>query len=141
MWLRAYREGMDVPDLRERQSGPRPQVMLGLMVMLLGGMLFFKQLDSWWGFEFNVHIWPFIVIFMGLARLGDPALATEGRPGAYRPGVWLLLVGFWGLLNEYRLFGFHYGTSWPVLVVFAGFMIVWRAVDPIPAAPVAPREP
>jgi hypothetical protein len=115
--------------------------MLGLMVMLLGGMLLFKQLDSLWGFEFSIHIWPFIVIFMGLARLGDPARAPEGRSRTYRPGVWLLLVGLWGLLNEYRLFGFHYSSSWPLLVIFAGFMIVWRAVDPIPAAPVASREP
>ena len=132
---------MDVPELRKRQRGPRPQVMLGLMVMLLGAMLLFKQLDSWWGFTFSVHIWPFIVIFMGLARLGDPSLAPAGRSGAYRPGVWLLIVGLWGLLNEYRLFGFHYGRSWPLLVIFAGFMIVWRSIDPIPAAPVAPREP
>ncbi len=58
------------------------------------------------------------------------------QPGA----VWLLFLGAWGLVNEYRLFGLHYGHSWPVLLIGAGALIVWRAMDPAPPAPVR-REP
>jgi hypothetical protein len=43
--------------------------------------------------------------------------------------MWLLFVGGWGLLNEYRLFGIHYGHSWPILLIGAGVLMVWRAMD------------
>ena len=54
--------------------------------------------------------------------------------------VWLLFLGAWGLVNEHRLLGLHYGHSWPVLLIGAGALIVWRAMDPAPPAPVR-REP
>ena len=46
-----------------------------------------------------------------------------------RSGVWLILVGLWGLVNEWRLFGLTYGTSWPLLVMASGAMMVWRSFD------------
>ncbi len=30
---------------------------------------------------------------------------------------------------EMHLFGLDYGTSWPLMVVGAGLLIVWRAYD------------
>jgi hypothetical protein len=119
----------------DQAGGPplgKPHVIIGLIVMLVGALLLFDRL-GWWGFRMNVPIWPFIVILLGVARLNNGAVDGRGRPRANRAAIWLMIVGCWGLINEYRLFGLTYGDSWPLLIVGAGAMIVWRAVDPVNA--------
>jgi hypothetical protein len=41
----------------------------------------------------------------------------------------LTAVGVWGLISEARLFGFDYSTSWPLLIIAAGMIMVWRAFE------------
>jgi len=131
-------------DMQERPGGPstsRARVVFGLIVMLVGGMMLIDRLDWRWGFEFDVHLWPFILILLGVARLSDRAVDPHGRARGRRSAVWLLVVGVWGLINEYRMFGLSYGTSWPLLLIAAGGMIVWRSMAPAGCTPVARREP
>jgi hypothetical protein len=44
--------------------------------------------------------------------------------------MWLMAIGAWGLVTEYRLLGVHYGRTWPLLVVITGVFVIWRALDP-----------
>jgi hypothetical protein len=85
--------------------------------MTLGLMLLLKNIDSWWDFEFSVHIWPFVLIMLGFARLADPGVDEKGVRKSPRTGWWMVFIGFWGLVSEYRWFGLHYGNSWPLLVI------------------------
>jgi cell wall-active antibiotic response 4TMS protein YvqF len=53
-----------------------------------------------------------------------------------------VFVGCWALANEFALFGFDYGTSWPLVVIGAGVLVVWRALDPVtrPSPPGAQEQ-
>jgi hypothetical protein len=129
---------MDAPAPR---PSSRAQVIFGLVVMLLGAVMLADRMD-WANVHMNVPVWPLFLIFLGLARLRDPRIDSRGRVRFNRVGLWLMFVGVWGLLNEYRLFDVHYRHSWPVLVIGAGILVVWQAVDPLTcvAAMRAPRE-
>lgn len=125
-------------DLRQQPGQPRvgqARVVFGLVVMLIGTLLMLDRLD-WWGVRLNVPLWPWFLIVLGLVRLTDlPADARGGTRGR-RSAVWLLFIGAWGLVNEYRLFGLHYGHTWPILLIGAGVLMVWRSMDHI-----APHHP
>ena len=50
--------------------------------------------------------------------------------GQITVGLACMSVG--GTINELHVFGFHYDTSSPLLVIAAGIMIIWHAVDGAP---------
>ena len=117
------------------------RVVFGLVIMLVGALLLLDRLD-WWGIRLNVPLWPWLLIVLGVVRLIDRSVDGRGCMRGRRSAVWLLFVGAWGLLNEYRLFGIDYGHSWPILVIGAGVLIVSRALDrtPVEAACAAARR-
>jgi hypothetical protein len=129
---------MDMPGHAGQPRIGQARVVFGLVVMLVGTLLLLDRLD-WWGVRLpgwgTVPFWPWILVVLGLARLGDRS--TDGRRGVRgrRSAVWLLFIGAWGLLNEYRLFGLHYGHSWPILLIGVGALVVWRALDQAPTHP------
>src|SRR5689334_23055220 len=95
--------GMDAPPQLDPRPSSRAQVIFGAAVMLLGAAMLADRFD-WTSVHLNVPIWPFFVIFLGLTRLGDPRVDRRGRVRINRVGAWLLFVGTWGLMNEYRFF-------------------------------------
>jgi hypothetical protein len=130
------------PETFLEDDAPRVRlsyVAFGLILLLLGVVLLDDRLE-WIGFRFNVPIWTFILIALGLAKLGEGRVDAHGRWRPNRSGAWLLILGVWGLFNEYRLFGVHYLHSWPLLVIAAGTMVVWHALDPQPCTPTARTE-
>lgn len=104
----------------------RARILFGLIVMLVGIMFMADRLD-WMGFRLNVPLWPWLLVLLGVARIGEGG--SEGR-SLSRSGMWLMAVGAWGLVTEYRLLGTSYGRTWPLLVVIAGVFLIWGAVDP-----------
>jgi cell wall-active antibiotic response 4TMS protein YvqF len=130
---------MDTPGHTEERRVSQARVVFGLVVMLAGTLLLLDRLD-WWGVRLNVPLWPWVLVALGLARLSDRSTDANGCMRGRRSAAWLLLIGGWGLLNEYRIFGIHYGHSWPILLIGAGAMVVWRALDHPPRVTV-PREP
>jgi hypothetical protein len=125
--------GMDAPAYPDNRPISRAQVIFGLVVMLLGAVMLADRFD-WSGVHLNVPVWPFFLIFLGLARLSDRRVDRHGRIRVNRVGGWLMFVGVWGLFNEYRLFDIHYNHSWPLLVIGAGILVVWQALDPLACA-------
>ena len=104
----------------------RARILFGLIVMLVGIMLMADRLD-WMGFRLNVPLWPWLLVLLGVARIGEGG--SDGR-SLSRSGMWLMAVGAWGLVTEYRLLGTSYGRTWPLLVMIAGVFVIWGAVDP-----------
>lgn len=139
---------MDTPGHTEERRVSQARVVFGLVVMLVGTLLLLDRLD-WWGVRLpnwgNVPIWPWMLIVLGLVRLSDRSTDARRCMRARRSAVWLLFIGAWGLLNEYRLFGLHYGHSWPILLIGVGALIVWRSMDEVapnqPTSTPARREP
>jgi LiaF transmembrane domain len=119
---------MDIPGQTNQPRVSQARVIFGLVVMLIGALLLLDRLE-WWGVRLNVPFWPWALIVLGLVRLSGRSKDAKGCPRSRRTAVWLLFAGAWGLLNEYRVFGIHYDHSWPILVIGAGVLIVWRAMD------------
>lgn len=106
----------------------RARVVFGLMVILVGSVLLLDRLD-WGGFHLNVPLWPCVLLLLGLARIGERR--ASGCRGLSPSAAWLIFLAAWGFINEYRLWDFTYGTSWPLVIVGAGAIMVWRAVAPM----------
>jgi hypothetical protein len=103
----------------------RGRVIVGLGVMLVGTLLLADRVD-WWGVRVNVPLWPWLLLFLGLARW---AASSGTHHPVGRMAWWMIAIGTWGLLTEYHLFGFGGGNGWPLLVVLAGIFIIRGALD------------
>jgi hypothetical protein len=130
---------MELQEFGGGQPVSRARVVFGLVVMLVGASMLMDRLD-WWGVRLNVPLWPWVLVLIGFARLSDCGRDAVGRPRLNPTGVWLIFIGAWGLVNEYRLFGLHYHNTWPLLLVGAGTMVVWRAMDPLACMSASKRQ-
>jgi hypothetical protein len=129
---------MDGPDRSSSTPPRRPnagQIGVGTAVLAMGVLLLADRrlqpeiplMRSWW---------PLVLIAMGVSRA---ACARSARDGQLRSGTWLVMVGIWALMSDWHLFGLTFGTSWPLLVIASGVMIIWRAVET--RGPSLRREP
>jgi hypothetical protein len=121
---------MDMAEQAQQRQVSRARVIFGLLIMVVGALMLANRFD--WGVRLNVPIWPWFLIVLGLVRLVNESPDGKECMSSRRTAAWLVFVGAWGLLTEYRLFGLHYGHSWPLLVVGAGVFMVWRALGPAP---------
>lgn len=101
------------------------RVFGGLVIILVGAAMLFDR-TGLADIRLSSHLWPLILIALGLVRMAEPP--RKGRRARNGRGTWLLLLGAWGLVNEFHLFGFDYDSSWPLLIIAAGVAIVWCAL-------------
>lgn len=116
-------------DPGERENGDRHsagRIVAGLIVVAVGVALLVDRLDIA-DSRMIGRLWPFVVLILAIARLTGPRL-TRHRGRARLGGGWLLVVGVWGLVSEFRVWDLDYSRSWPLLVIGAGIMIVVRAL-------------
>ena len=103
------------------------RILAGIAVILAGLAMLADRI----GFR-DLHLssryWPLILVTLGVLRLSD-RVRPDGSRRSARSGVWLVFVGVWGLVSEFGVFGFDYGNSWPLLIIGAGALIVWRAFE------------
>ena len=113
----------ETPEQQPRSG----QVFVGLAIMLVGFGFLVDRMDVW-HINLSYRLWPLFPLAFGLARLiAGPQRTARGRRA--RGGIWLICVGIWGFISEFRLFGFDYDTSWPLLIVGAGLNMVWRSFE------------
>jgi hypothetical protein len=98
------------------------RLFFGVALIVLGAIMFVDRMTP---AEFD-NGWPFLLIVFGIWKLIDPPASRRGVRSR-RFGAWLLFIGCWGLVNELRLFGLDYATSWPLIVAGLGLMMVWRS--------------
>jgi hypothetical protein len=123
--------------MEDSQRAPRggAHLLLGIALIVSGALLLVDRM-AW--MDVDVNYWPFFVIAFGIVRLIDPP--RSGRVArSRRSGMWLLFIGGWGLVNEFHLYGLDYDTSWPLMVVGAGLMLMWRSFEGPGGCP-QPRE-
>jgi hypothetical protein len=119
----AYCRRMELERQPRSRGQNGPLIVAGVIVIAIGVSLLGRRMPDW---EVSGHLWPLILILIGIVKLTSDAPSRPGRRP--RPaGLWLVYLGLWGLLNEFHLFGFDYHSSWPLVVIGAGLMIMWRA--------------
>jgi hypothetical protein len=119
---------MEIPQPSEPPRAHRADLISAGLLTAVVGML----VAAWW---------PFLLIALGAIRLVSPEPSgSHGGRHRGRSGAWLIVVGLWGLVNEAHLFGFDYGSSWPLLVIAVGAMMVWGTLD-AGCGPRVRREP
>jgi cytochrome bd-type quinol oxidase subunit 2 len=111
---------MNATDDRERAHGGR--LAAGVILITLG--VFFLLFDR--GvveMDFPWQWWPLVLVAIGAGRL-----VTATHHDERRAGLWMILLGGWLLVNFLRLFGLGWHNSWPLLIIIAGGMTVWKAI-------------
>lgn len=119
-------KGMNQVERVDGDGHSAGRISAGLIVIAVGVALLVDRLelaDS----RMIGRLWPFVVLILAIARLMGPRLNRRGGR-ARLGGGWLLVVGVWGLVSEFRLWDLDYSRSWPLLVIGAGIMIVVRAL-------------
>ncbi len=103
-------------------------VLVGLLVIAAGLAMLADRIGIT-GVHLSGRYWPLFLIAFGFVRLISPASHRNGRPRSRWTGAWFIYLGLWFFVNEFHVFGFDYGTSWPLLIVGAGIGIMWRAIE------------
>ena len=70
----------------------------------------------------------FVLILIGAVQMAGPR-DCDRRGGPFR-GLWPILVGAWLIVNAVQLWGLTYRTSWPLLIVAIGVLMVLRELFP-----------
>jgi hypothetical protein len=129
---------MNVMEMEQvQQPAMRPGPIVGgvLLLVLGGGML----LDTAGIADIRMGrlIAPLVLISIGVSSLLSDGIANgeDERQGRRRRrrhdsfgGLWLVGIGAWMLASQTHLFGLTFGTSWPLLVILTGIMIVIRGI-------------
>lgn len=85
---------------------------------------------------------PSVLILLGAAMIFGRGTVMAGRRyrrpdrPAYRvrrrastSGLWLIGIGAWMLVSQAHMFSLSFDTSWPLLVVLGGVLIVIRGLE------------
>jgi cell wall-active antibiotic response 4TMS protein YvqF len=101
------------------------QVAGGAVVMVLG-LLFLMDKTDIVPYAILGLFWPGLLVTWGFSRIVWPS-----RPGREVGGLWIALAG--GLLMLDQLSVVRIAESWPLIVVMAGLMMIFRALDWLPS--------
>lgn len=105
-----------------RRARHRRSTLAGVVLIVIGLALLLEELDlvdidlpwSWW---------PLLLVALGVLRL----LLGDGRPTA---SAWMIFIGLWLFACFEGYWGLTVETSWPVVLVFAGVMVLLRPLWP-----------
>lgn len=105
--------------------------LVGGMILIGAGVLFMlHNLDVIYiGSIFD--FWPLLLIWCGYKKLRFPKKADDRKSG-----MWLLTIGSILLVLNLELFGMGWSNAWPLLMVGAGWVLIWQAF----ALPIAPNS-
>ena len=126
---------MEMQQVQHPAMRPGPIVGGVLLLVLGGGML----LDTTGIADIRMGrlIAPLVLISIGVSSLLSAGIpdGEDERQGRRRRrrrdsfgGLWLVGIGAWMLASQTHMFGLTFGTSWPLLVILTGIMIVIRGI-------------
>lgn len=113
------------------ESPSRPlingQTVVG-SILLMSGFALLLEARTNIRIDFWSSGWTVLLFTVGLIRFIDPRVG-DGECPSRRTGAWLMTVGAWGFISMNKLFGLTFQTSWSLLIVAAGILTVWWAID------------
>ena len=96
------------------------RIFWGLLLIVLGGLFLFAQMD-WWSFGNVVgRFWPVIFILLGISMLISSNLKNVGS------GVFFILFGTFFLLVKWNVIHSIGRYIWPLAIIGAGLWILFR---------------
>ncbi|MEO6806566.1 MAG: DUF5668 domain-containing protein [Edaphobacter sp.] len=143
--------GTPAYPLDPNQPLPRSRFPSGALWLIGLGCLFLIGNSSlFYGFPVN-RVVPFFLIGLGVwlfvRKMADTgaSLADDGTPAyryrlfcALRGSVWVILVGVLFLLDTFDILS--WGHSWPIFIIVAGLMTIFRRVSyPVGPYPYPPN--
>jgi hypothetical protein len=119
-----------------QRSAIRPGPIVGGVLLLVVGAGMLLDTTGIADIRMGRLIAPLALISIGVSSLLGRGLVNgdderqERRCGRKDSlgGLWLIGVGAWMLASQTHLFGLTFGTSWPLLVILTGIMIVIRGI-------------
>jgi hypothetical protein len=108
------------------ESVINPQVVIGAAIVLFGLVLTASNLGVA-GFDTVLRFWPLAFSAFGAAILLQPGCAGGRRLF----GIILVVAGIWQTANTAFHLGIYIDDYWPLLIVGAGLLIVWRSMRPV----------
>lgn len=96
-------------------------MLAGVTIMAVGLLLMLDQTGIVYGLGWR-HLWPVMLIVIGLARFATP------RRNGRRDGGWMVFIGSLFLLDTLHVLRFR--DSWPLFIVAIGLGMVWRELGP-----------
>ena len=102
------------PKRRRRERG---HLFVGVVLLGLGALLLADNL----GFDLPFRLWeawPLVIVAGGALQLLSP-----GDADARQGGLWILTSGVYCWISSWRLFGLHWGTAWPIVLIAQGVII------------------
>jgi len=106
-------------DIRHIDGG---KLFTGLLLIGIGALFFLDRLGY---ADFHVvieHYWPMFLVALGVARFFN-----RRRPWS---GLWLIIIGLWLQATTLHLWDMTLGSSWPLLLIAVGMMMVIRTFVP-----------
>lgn len=101
-------------------SRTQSRIFWGLLLIVLGGLFLFAQMD-WWNFGRVVgRFWPVIFILLGISMLVGNNFKNVGS------GVFFILFGTFFLLVKWNVIHTIGRYIWPVAIIGAGLWILVR---------------
>lgn len=101
-------------------SRTQSRIFWGLLLVVLGGLFLFAQMD-WWNFGRVVgRFWPVIFILLGISMLVGNNFKNVGS------GVFFILFGTFFLLVKWNVIHTIGRYIWPVAIIGAGLWILVR---------------
>jgi len=67
--------------------------------------------------------WPLLIVALGVGKI----IMAES-PGEWGGGIWLIFIGAWLYISIFRVFGFGFHDSWPILLVGIGVSMVVKSL-------------
>lgn len=107
---------------RQARRGATSQVLMGVLVIAVGLLFLLDNLDI---IEVRAALafWPLIFIFAGVAKLLDTS-----TPDGYLVGLAGIGIGVAMILNRLGIIDFSWRAAWPLILIAAGGMVVYRAM-------------
>ncbi len=98
------------------------QLIWGGILLILGTALLLNNLDVFYLGQVWRY-WPLLLVLFGIGKL-IMAETPRQRGG----GVWLIFLGAWFYISIFKVFGFGFHDSWPILLVGVGVSMVVKSL-------------
>ncbi len=103
-------------------------ILVGL-IFIFAGLAVLADRIGLTGIHMSGRYWPLLLVVYGAVRFLTAADDPVRRRDRRWTAAWVIYLGLWFLVNEFHMFGLSYGTSWPLLIVWAGVRIMWCAIE------------
>ena len=92
----------------------------GILLIAVGTLFLLDRL-GYADFHYAIHdYWPMVLVALGISRFVDRRRAWSG--------IWLIVVGLWLQATSMHWYGLTFNSSWPLLLIAAGSVLVLRAL-------------